>query len=361
MKKESFNRTTLLILTLAVTALFLHMIQGFLMAIIMAAIFTGLLHPLFLKFTKWFKGKMALGAMATILFFILIILIPVSGLLLIIVDQAISASEEIKPLLKQMPTQPDALVQLIEDIPIIHRLVPEHEKLVTLVENVVTEIGNFIVDGLSEFSSGTANFIFSLFIFLFTLYYFLIYGKGYLRKLLYVLPLKNEEESLLLSRFTTVTKATLKGTFLIGLIQGSLGAAGMAIAGISNVLFWGLIMTILSIVPALGPALVWGPASLYLIISGNTWSGIILALYGIVVIGNIDNLIRPKLVGKDAKIPDLMILFGTLGGLAVFGVPGIIIGPIIGSLFLTFWDIYGKSFSDLLYPVKDETIEREGK
>ena len=161
---------------------------------------------------------------------------------------------------------------------------------------------------------------------------------------------------MLLSRFVRVTKATLKGTFLIGLIQGVMGAVAMAIAGIPNVFFWGLVMVVLSVIPALGPALVWLPASIILIVQGNTLSGILLMVFGIVVIGNIDNLLRPKLVGKDAQMPDLMILFGTLGGLAMFGMAGIIIGPIIAALFMTLWEIYGHSFNKMLYPTGD-TIE----
>jgi predicted PurR-regulated permease PerM len=111
-------------------------------------------------------------------------------------------------------------------------------------------------------------------------------------------------------------------------------------------------MVVFSIIPALGPAIIWIPAAVFLFLQGNILNGIILVLWGAIVIGNIDNLLRPKLVGKDAHMPDLMILFGTLGGLALFGIAGIIIGPIIGALFITAWDIYGRAFNDLLYPVK---------
>ena len=150
-----------------------------------------------------------------------------------------------------------------------------------------------------------------------------------------------------------------KGTFLIGVIQGGIGAVAMAMVGIPNVLFWGLIMTILSIIPALGPAIIWLPAAIMLILQGSLAKGIILIAVGAIVIGNIDNLLRPKLVGKDAEMPDLMILFGTLGGLAMFGISGVITGPIIAALFISLWDIYGKAFKEYLYPVDIEEIEDE--
>jgi len=322
------------------------------MAIIMAALFTDLLNPMYYRIQKWFKGRKSISALLTTLIFILIILIPFSALMIVLFEQAINASSTVIPIVNKVIDNPESIIAKIESFPIISRIFPDQEKLVTTIGNIVHALGNIVVSGLTDFSAGTAGFIFSLFIFLFTLYYFLVYGDSYLKKILYYLPLKNEDEHMLLTKFSRVTRATLKGTFLIGLIQGGLGAIGMAIVGIPNVVFWGMIMVVFSVIPALGPALIWIPAALFLIIEGNTWSGIILILWGAVVIGNIDNLLRPRLVGKDAQMPDLMILFGTLGGLSMFGMVGIIIGPIIAGLFLTLWEIYGQAFKDLLYVVK---------
>jgi predicted PurR-regulated permease PerM len=352
MNQENFSKTTLLIITLGISILFIAMIKGFLMAIFMAAIFTGLLNPIYKKIKGWFRGRQSPAALATILFLVFLILIPFSALLFVVVEQAIDASKSAGPILNEIIDDPESIITDIESIPIVQKIFPEREKLAATIDNIVQSLGNFVITGLSDFSAGTANFIFSLFIFLFTLYYFLIHGKEYLSKLLYYLPLKHEDEKLLLSRFVMVTRATLKGTFLIGIIQGTLGAVGMAILGIPNVLFWGMLMVVFSVIPALGPAIIWIPAAVFLFLQGNVLNGIILIIWGAVVIGNIDNFLRPKLVGKDAQMPDLMILFGTLGGLAFFGVAGIIVGPIIGALFLTLWDIYGTAFKDILYPVK---------
>ena len=359
MKQEQFNKVTILAMTIGISIIFIGMIKGFLVAIFMAALFAGLLYPVFRKLQSIFKGKTSVAAFGTILFFIFIILIPFFGFLLIVIDQAISAGKTVKPILTEILDDPDAFIHSLESIPIIHRLFPEQEQLVQTIDDIVKSMGNFVIEGLSDFSAGTANFVFLLFIFLFTLYYFLVYGKNYLETLLFYLPLKNEEEQLLLARFTRVTKATLKGTFLIGVIQGGIGAVGMALVGIPNVLFWGLIMTILSIIPALGPAIIWIPAAVLLILQGEIVKGIILIAIGAIIIGNIDNLLRPKLVGKDAQMPDLMILFGTLGGLAMFGISGVITGPIIAALFISLWDIYGKAFKEYLYPVQIDEIKEE--
>jgi predicted PurR-regulated permease PerM len=246
--------------------------------------------------------------------------------------------------------EPNNILDRLNEIPIVHQFFPDHAKFVEAVEGVVKGIGNFVIENLGHISTGAVKFFFDFFVMLFTMFYFLIHGKDYLEWLLYCLPLNSEEENLLLSKFTTVTRATLKGTFVIGLIQGAMGGIAMAIAGIPNTLFWGVIMAVFSIIPAVGPAIIWAPAATYLIFSGNTVAGVGLALFGAIIVGNIDNILRPKLVGHEAELPDLMIFFGTLGGLALFGAAGIIIGPIIAALFVSLWDIYAKTFREQLDP-----------
>jgi len=350
MNKNSFNRTTVLLMTLIVTAIFVAMVRGFLMAILLAAIFSGLLYPVYTRLAKKFKGKQSLASILTLLMFVFIIIIPLGGVLVLVVEQAINASQSIGPSIRTNLGDHNTLLDRINEIPVIHQFFPDHEKFLATLEGLIAGVGKFVINNLGYVSSGAVNFFFDFFVMLFAMYYFLIYGKNYLAWMLYMLPLKSEQENLLLSKFTTVTRATLKGTFVIGIIQGAMGGVAMWIAGIPNTLFWGVIMAVFSIVPAVGPAIVWLPAGIFLLVTGNTVSGIGLLLFGAIVIGNIDNLIRPKLVGKEAELPDLMIFFGTLGGLALFGAAGIIIGPIIAALFITLWEIYGATFSDSLDP-----------
>ncbi|QCK15782.1 AI-2E family transporter [Mangrovivirga cuniculi] len=361
MKDQSLNRATVLILTLGITILFLVMVKGFLMAIFLAAIFAGMLYPFYKRLANKFGGRTSASAGVTLILFVLVILLPLAGLMVVVIEQAVNAVRLVEPFLTKYAKEPNIIVTELEKIPIVHKVFPDQEKLANSIGNVVKELGNFIINGLQSFSSGTANFIFSFFIFLFTLYYFLINGKKYLEQFLYYLPLKNDEEQTLLTKFVKVTKATLKGTLFIGVIQGVLGGIGMAIAGIPNVIFWSVVMVIFSIIPALGTAIVWIPAVIYLFIVGDTTPAIILGIYCVVVVGNIDNLIRPKLVGKDAGLPDLMILFGTLGGLAVFGIAGIIIGPLVAALFLALWEIYGHVFQHSLYPVNTKQLDEDLK
>jgi predicted PurR-regulated permease PerM len=184
------------------------------------------------------------------------------------------------------------------------------------------------------------------------MFFFLIDGPGMLKSILEYLPLHADEKELLIQRFLSVTRATIKGTLVIGAIQGALAGLGFLMAGLEGAAFWGTIMTVLSVVPGIGAALVWVPAVIYLFIIGQTGNAILLLAWCAAVVGTIDNLLRPRVVGKDAKMPDLLILVGTLGGLFLFGPIGFIVGPLVCGLFLTVWDIYGTTFRDVLPPVR---------
>ena len=213
---------------------------------------------------------------------------------------------------------------------------------------MVGSISTFLINRLSTVTLGTVNFLFMLFVMLYAMYFFLIDGDKLLHKILYYLPLEDHDERRILDKFTSVARATLKGTAVIGLLQGILAGLAFAVVGIPSAVFWGAIMTVLSIIPSIGSAIVWVPAALILAATGSLAKGIGLAVFCAVVVGSMDNLLRPILVGKDTQMHELMIFLGTLGGIFMFGVIGVIIGPIIAALFVTVWDIYGVSFKDVL-------------
>ena len=194
----------------------------------------------------------------------------------------------------------------------------------------------------------TVNAVFSSVIMIYVMFYFLTMGEVLLLKILYFLPLHDRDERRLLRRFTSVTKATLKGTLIIGAIQGFICGLAFAFAGIQGPVFWGTVMAVMSIIPAFGTAIVWVPALIILALKGDFFGVGILAVLCGAVAGNLDNVLRPRLVGKDTEMHDLFVLFGTLGGISMFGVLGIIIGPIVAALFITIWELYGKAFEAYL-------------
>jgi predicted PurR-regulated permease PerM len=180
------------------------------------------------------------------------------------------------------------------------------------------------------------------------MFFFLMDGGRILDRILYYLPLPPEDEARMVDKFVSVSRATLKGTVIIGVIQGALAGVALAVAGVQGAVFWGTIMTVLSIIPGVGTALVWAPAAIYLMATGHVFAGVALFVFCGAIVGSVDNFLRPRLVGKDTQMHDLLILFSTLGGLLLFGVVGFIIGPILAALFVTVWDIYGTAFRDIL-------------
>ena len=154
------------------------------------------------------------------------------------------------------------------------------------------------------------------------------------------IPLAPEHKSELLGKFATVIRATVKGNLLVAAIQGALGGLAFWFLDVRGAVLWGVLMAFLSLLPAVGAALVWLPVAIYLYVSGDEWQGIALAAYGLFVIGLIDNLLRPMLVGKDTGMPDFVVLITTLGGLAVFGIHGFVLGPSIAAMFIAVWHIH---------------------
>ena len=213
------------------------------------------------------------------------------------------------------------------------------------------QVSGFLIDGLSAATLGTANFIFMTVTMLYTMFYFLMDGEQLLRRILYYLPLEGADERLLLDKFTSVARATLKGTAVIGILQGGLAGLAFVVTGVPNAAFWGAIMAMLSIIPGVGTALVWGPAALMLALNGQFAAAIGLTVFCAAVVGTLDNVLRPVLVGKDTQMHELMIFFSTLGGILMFGIVGLMLGPIIAALFTAIWELYGLAFQDVLPPV----------
>ncbi len=209
-------------------------------------------------------------------------------------------------------------------------------------------VGTFLVTSVAAASRGTAVFFFQLFVMLYAMFFFLVHGKEYLAKVLYYVPLASEAENRLVAKFVSVARATIKGTLVIGVVQGGLAGIAFWIVGIKGWAFWSVVMMILSIIPGIGTALVWVPAGIYLLALGHTGAAIGLGAWCAVIVGMVDNVMRPRLVGRDTQMSDLLVLLSTLGGLMLFGAAGIIIGPIVAALWVTVWEIYGEMFTEYL-------------
>ena len=364
LSRNTFRTAFVLLFVLLVSIVFLAVIWPFLIPLLLGALLAGLCGPLYRWMTRICGGRESLAAGLTLLILFLLIVGPLSALVGVVVRQALGVSDEAIPWVQKHLGAAgtfDAHAWLVQRFPSLARYLPEQGQIADSAARVVQSAGAYLVSGATQLTAGTATFVLNLFVMFYAMFYFLRDGRSILEKILFYTPLDHADEELVLERFASVTRATLKGTLIIGIVQGTLAGLGLWAAGIDGAAFWGTMMFVLSIVPGIGSALVWIPAVIYLFIVGRPLAATLLLIWCAVVVSTIDNLLRPKLVGKDAKMPDLLILLGTLGGLFLFGPLGFIIGPLVCGLFLTVWDIYGATFKDILPAVHDLDSRRPKK
>jgi len=352
MNREYINKTTLLCLVVIISARFLTMIHQFLMAIFMAGLFSAMVSPLHHRLTAKLRGRETLASSLTVFGIVLLVLTPLAVLITLVVTQAISVGQSVTPWVQGFIKEPSTLSTLLEKVPYYEEILPYRDIIIQKAGEMVGTVSTFLIDSLSSFTKVTIDAIFSTIIMLYVMFYFLSMGDVLLMKILYFLPMDDNNEQKLLNRFTSVTRATIKGTLIIGVMQGAICGIAFAIAGIYGPVFWGSVMAVMSIIPAFGAAIIWLPALIILALTGNFAGVAILAVLCGVVAGNLDNVLRPRLVGKDTEMHDLFVLFGTLGGISMFGLLGIILGPIVAALFITIWEIYGDAFKKYLPNVK---------
>jgi predicted PurR-regulated permease PerM len=274
--------------------------------------------------------------------------VPLALVLGLVASEALRLSTAVAPKVGEFVAHPNQLPTLLEKLPFYHHIEPYRAQILARGSELVGNLGRFAVSSISATTAGTASAILQFFILLYTLFFLLMDGPGLLRKMTSYLPLREAEKELVLDKFVSVTRATLRGTLVIGIVQGTLGGLSFWVAGIDGALFWGTMMVVLSVLPVVGGALVWVPAVIILAATGNWQSALGLTLFNALIVGSVDNVLRPRLVGRDTEMHDLMILFSTLGGIGAFGPMGFIIGPILAAVFMTSWEIFGTAFGDVI-------------
>jgi len=198
----------------------------------------------------------------------------------------------------------------------------------------------FLATKAFSFGQGTFQFMLSFFLMLYLLFFLLRDGRELVARIRKAVPLSDNQKRRLFSKFTRVVRATVKGNIVVAATQGALGGIISAILGIPSAVLCGVLMAFLSLLPAVGAGVIWTPVAIYFLMKGLIVQGVILILYGVLVIGLVDNILRPILVGKDTKMPDYVVLISTLGGLSLFGLNGFVIGPLIAALFISAWGLF---------------------
>ena len=348
MSEERFRRAFVILLVIAISAAFVAMIRMFLLTILLAAIFAAVARPLYLQVERGFGGRAGVASAFTIFLLLVLVITPLSLLTGAVASEAMRVAENVRPWIDARIAQPSLLDDAIRRLPYFEYIEPHRAEIMKRGAEAVGAIGTFMANSASAATRGTVLFFFHFFILLYTMFFFLKDGPRMLHATMLYLPLEEGDKEQMLDRFTSVTRATLKGTVVIGVTQGSLAGLAFWVAGIDGVIFWTTLMIVLSIIPGIGAALVWVPAVILLLAQGAIAQGVGLALFCGLVVGTVDNVLRPRLVGRDTKMHDLLILFSTLGGLFFFGATGFIVGPILAALFVTVWEMFGVTFRDSL-------------
>ena len=328
-----------------VTVLFLYLMKPFFFPLFWAAVIAGVGSPLYNRLNaKLNRPNVSATIMLLLVTFIIILPASIIGSLLI------SESLQIYDAINRDSGHIEKTIQKIIDViryhPYLDRLKVNEGFWTEKLSEIVRGTANYIFVHIRSLTQNTLVFIVKFAVMFYALFFFVREGDKFLGMVMRFFPLEKRE--MLYERFTIVTKATLKATLIIGGLQGTLGGLVFFVAGIEGALIWGILMVFLSIVPGVGCSIIWAPAGIIMLLTGHTWEGVLILIFGAAVISTVDNLLRPVLIGKEAQLHPLLIFLSTLGGIALFGISGFVIGPIITSLFLTFWEMYGRSYQDEL-------------
>lgn len=318
--------------------------EPFLTSILVAAVLATLFFGLYNRLLRFFGGRS--GFSATIILFLVgfLVIIPVIVITMLVVGEATSALAALSAGNHSLADVARSLEAWLLRFPSISEYIQMNDIRIEDMLGNISGSSGAVLSFLQTLYGGVAGFVFWIFSLFFTLFYFLVDGERAVRFLKRVSPLADDEDEELMRDFVSMSRAVIKGSLIIAVVQGVLGGIGFAVAGLPSPAIWGTVMGIFSLIPFIGTGIVWFPAGLWLLFSGDTWQGVFLLLYGMSIVSTVDNVLRPKLVGRDTQIPPLLVFFSTIGGLSLFGIAGFLIGPIVVSFFLALVRIYNREF-----------------
>lgn len=361
--QETMEMRTFIFMLLVASLGFLLLLKPFFGPIFWACAIAIIFYPMQQKLVARMPGRRNLTALITLLACIVIVVLP----MILVVTSAVSEGVGVYQKIETGEIDPAEYTKKIESaFPMVENFLANFGmEFSTLRENLAgaaMSSGKFLAQHTLSIGQNTFSFILNLCLMLYLTFFMLRDGSKLIELLVRALPLGDARERELFAKFAEVTRATVKGNLVIAIIQGSLGGFIFWALGIPGALLWGVCMAIVSLIPAIGPALIWAPVALYLLLTGQAIQALILAAFGAIVIGLIDNILRPILVGRDTKMPDYIVLLSTLGGLAIFGINGFVVGPLVAALFIAFWGIFIREINNQIETgVIAETPPRSGK
>ena len=335
-----------LLLLVGVTLAFAWILWPFSGAILWGTVIAILFAPVYRRLSVSMGQRRTLAALATVTVIIVIVILPLALITALLLEEASSVYARIRSgdlnLGRYFQEVFDALpawaTNLLDRFGLTNLAAVQEQLSAGLLK-----ASQFLAAQAINIGQNTFAFVISLFLMLYLLFFLLRDGDELSRRIKAAIPLRAEHQRALFEKFTVVIRATVKGNIVVAVLQGALGGLIFWVLGIHAPLLWAVLMGFLSLLPAVGAGLVWLPVAIYFLATGAVWQGSVLIAYGVLVIGLVDNVMRPVLVGQDTKMPDYVVLISTLGGLAIFGVNGFVIGPVIAAMFMVTWDIFSES------------------
>ncbi|MFC5477415.1 AI-2E family transporter [Massilia suwonensis] len=343
MTQYTLQQKFFLLLLAFVTLAFIYILLPYSGAVFWGVVLAILFAPLYRKLLRETKQKPTLAALLTLFLIIVMVILPVSLITASLVKQAAAVYQMIGSgeinfgayFLRIVHSLPQWMVNLLERFELT-----DLASLQAKMTEAAAQVSQTVARQAIAIGSKTFDFLVGMFVMLYLLFFLLRDGQALATRVRQAIPLSLKYKQRLFTNFTTVIRATVKGNVLVAAAQGALGGLIFWFLGVQAPLLWAVVMAFLSLLPAIGAAVVWAPVAVYFLVTGAIWQGVVLIAFGVLVIGLVDNVLRPILVGKDTKMPDYLVLLSTLGGMALFGLNGFVIGPVVAALFIACWDLF---------------------
>lgn len=346
--KKIVQRGLFFLIVAGMTWWFFDLVRPFLMSAFWAIVLAIVFDPVHTWLLKRMPERNVLAASLTTVIIMLAVILPLTLVGLAVADQV----GQLVTKFNNGEIDPNVIITYIEQrLPLAREFAEDYgidfEQARQNVNGAVAAAGQKLLNWFLSMGQNFLGIAVEFFLMLYFLWFFLKDGRAIVDKILAAVPLGNSDERTIVERFAVVSRATLKGTLIVAIAQGTLGGVLFWGVGIEAPIFWGVVMTLLSLLPIGGSSLVWAPAAVILAVQGQWTRALIIVAVGGLAIGLIDNLLRPQLVGRDTQMPDYLVLIATLGGIATFGLAGFVVGPVVAALFITVWEIVQRDYGKL--------------
>ena len=343
MNHPELQQKTFLLLLIAISIAFLWIMSPFAGAIFWAVVLAIVFAPVHARLLRALHRGGTLSALATVLLCLLIVILPLTLIAISLVRQASELYQTVSTGNFNIGTYFEQIVGRLPAwvVRMLDRIgLADFAALQAQATVMLTKGSRYIGTQAMAIGSNMFDFLIGLGIMLYLLFFMLRDGEKLSARIIEAVPMSQDNTRYLLDKFTIVIRATFRGNIIVAATQGALGGVLFWFLGVKGALLWGVLMAFLSLLPAIGAALIWAPVAIYLLATGEIGKGLLMIAFGVLVIGLVDNILRPMLVGKDTRLPDYLVLVSTVGGMALFGLSGFVIGPMVAALFLATWAIF---------------------